>query len=319
MYPGISSPPLGSSLIAQCYYLLAQGLSPSTHRVYTTGQRIYFEFCGSLGVTGFPSSEWLLMLFPTWLFFSRGLAPSSITTYLSAVRSLHLLYGFPDPLRGSDRLARLFRGIRRSYVAPTCGRLPINNRLLRLIRQALAIPAFDNIMFWAACCTAFFGFLRVSEFTCTGAFDPSTHLSLADVTVADDHFCLRLKSSKCDPFRKGCLVQLGRSGSDLCPVGALSQYLSIRGGSPGPLFQCLDRTPLSPVLVNKWLRLILHSAGITGNYSSHSFRIGAATSAALAGLPDHLIQTLGRWSSDAYLRYIRTPTHVLVSSAQFLV
>ena len=197
MYPGISSPPLRSSLIAQCYYLLAQGLLPSMHHVYTTGQRIYFEFCGFLGVTGFTSSEWLLMFFSNWLFFSRGLAPSSITTYLSAVRSLHLLHGCSDPLRGSDRLARLFRGIRRSYVAPTCGRLPINNRLLRLIRQALVIPSFDNIMFWAACCTAFFGFPRVSELTCTGAFDISTHLNLADVTVADDRVLICAQWTRC--------------------------------------------------------------------------------------------------------------------------
>lgn len=39
-------------------------------------------------------------------------------------------------------------------------------------------------------------------------------------------------------------------------------------------------------------------------YRGHSFRIRAATSA--AGIEDHLIQTLGRWSSKFYTRYIRT-------------
>ena len=48
-------------------------------------------------------------------------------------------------------------------------------------------------------------------------------------------------------------------------------------------------------------------------YASYSFRIGAATAAGSAGLPSWLIKTLGRWTSDCYERYIRTPQEVLVS------
>ena len=33
--------------------------------------------------------------------------------------------------------------------------------------------------------------------------------------------------------------------------------------------------------------------------------------AALAGVPEHMIQTLGRWTSSAYLTYIRTPRSLL--------
>lgn len=36
----------------------------------------------------------------------------------------------------------------------------------------------------------------------------------------------------------------------------------------------------------------------------HSFRIGAATSAAKAGIEDSTIHMLGRWSSSAFLVYI---------------
>jgi hypothetical protein len=43
------------------------------------------------------------------------------------------------------------------------------------------------------------------------------------------------------------------------------------------------------------------------NYAGHRFRIGGATSAALAGIEDSTIQLLGRWQSGAFLRYIRTP------------
>ena len=47
------------------------------------------------------------------------------------------------------------------------------------------------------------------------------------------------------------------------------------------------------------------SAGISGNFSSHSFRIGAATVAGRNGIPDLLIQELGRWKGNAFQSYIR--------------
>ena len=45
-------------------------------------------------------------------------------------------------------------------------------------------------------------------------------------------------------------------------------------------------------------------------YNTHSLRIGAATSASLAKLPDTHIQILGRWRSNAFKRYIRPPHEV---------
>ena len=54
------------------------------------------------------------------------------------------------------------------------------------------------------------------------------------------------------------------------------------------------------------IRRALETAGLNpALYAGHSFRIGAATSAAAAGILAHMIQTLGRWSSDAFKLYIR--------------
>ena len=42
-----------------------------------------------------------------------------------------------------------------------------------------------------------------------------------------------------------------------------------------------------------------------GQFRSHSFRIGAATEAAMRGIPDVVIKQWGRWKSGAYTSYIR--------------
>ena len=307
--------PRSASLISQCYALLAQGLAPSTRRVYAAGLRAYFQFCRSFSYPSFPMSEWLLMLFATWLAQCRRLAPPSVSAYIAAVRSWHIDLGSPDPTRGASRLARLLRGIGRSRSSPTLIRLPITNRLMGVLFSALSAPSIDHAMFWAACCTAFFGFLRV-----TGVFIPSRHLAITDIHLdGAGHYRLFVKASETDQLHRGCTVLLGSSGQDICPVAALFRYLALRGSTPGPLFICANGSPLSPFLVNDWLRSILATAGVPGNYTSHSFRIGAATSAAVAGIPDHVIQTLGRWSSDCYRCYIRLPPHVILQSARHLV
>ena len=56
----------------------------------------------------------------------------------------------------------------------------------------------------------------------------------------------------------------------------------------------------------------------TTHYASHSFRIGAATTAGTAGLPDWLIKVLGRWRSDAYQSYILTPKETILQVPQNL-
>ena len=95
-------------------------------------------------------------------------------------------------------------------------------------------------------------------------------------------------------------------------------YLSLRGQSPGPLFLLSSGQPLSRTLLTHWLKDIFAAAGIQGPFSSHSFRIGAATVAARMGVPDHLIQAVGRWNSDAYKLYIRTPAEALVEVTSLL-
>jgi len=53
------------------------------------------------------------------------------------------------------------------------------------------------------------------------------------------------------------------------------------------------------------MRKVMWRIGIDDQkYSDHSFRIGAATTAACCGIQDLLIKTMGYWESVAYQLYV---------------
>ena len=98
---------------------------------------------------------------------------------------------------------------------------------------------------------------------------------------------------------------LGASGEDLCPVEALLDYLGWRGPSPGPPFRLENDAPLQQATFVKGVLDSLAAAGLPGdNFNGHSFRLGAATSASSAGIPETTIKLLGSWRSMAYQQYI---------------
>ena len=316
-----------SSLEDQCREFLIKGLASSTRNSYASGQRKFYDFCHQLGKihssgSPCPADEWTLCLFATFL--ARSVQHTTIKVYLSAVRSLHIEQGFADPLLNCLRLQRVLRGIKRSQGGPSTSRLPITDHIMLVIFKSLDLSIPDHCMFWAACNLAYFGFLRSAEFTVPNlsSFSLDTHLGVPDIAfdsvVAPTCLRVRIKASKTDPFRKGCFLHIGRGSYPLCAIRALVAYLAIRGGAQGPLFLLCDGRPLSRVLLTDWLRRILSSSGVQGNFSSHSFRIDAATVAARNGVPDHLIQALGRWSSNAYQLYIRNPTESLATLSKQL-
>ena len=83
-----------------------------------------------------------------------------------------------------------------------------------------------------------------------------------------------------------------------------------------PLFMEADHSVLTRDRFIRYLRHLLACLGLDDSkYCGHSFRIGAATSAGAAKIPDHMIKTLGRWTSACYVRYIRT-SKVALCAAQ---
>ena len=83
-------------------------------------------------------------------------------------------------------------------------------------------------------------------------------------------------------------------------MSAIFPYLAIRGARLGPLFVLEDGWYLTHQHFVTMVSSTLKHAGVNDKlYTTHSFRIGAATTAKDAGVPDVHIKMLGRWKSNS--------------------
>ena len=296
----------------------------------------FLGFCDIYSLPNpFPVSESILCYFVSFLGSEVGgqLAPSTIKTYLAAIRHTQVLLGFPEPRESSSlpRLKLVQAGVARvrmkKGVTPK-PRLPISVPILEVLCQNWdrSLADTEKAMLTAAALTCFYGFFRAGEITVPSdeEFDPAIHITARDVsldsTTKPTVVRIHLKKSKCDQFGKGVDVFIGRTHTARCPVQAMVDYLRRRGPRHGHLFIWSNGTPLSKARFSKCVQGALAAAGVPDyeRYKGHSFRIGAATAASRAGIADSTIKALGRWNSSAFIGYLRTDRKALSSVAQQL-
>ena len=279
--------------------------------MYATGWRKYVQFCTSLGVPPLPITEFSQTHFSAHL--SLSVQWKTIRSYLSAIRFFQIRAGLPDPKSTpAPKIPYILKGIHK--LNPDCARPkrePITPLILRSIHALWSRGAltFDRIMLWAAFCLGYFGFMRSGEFT-SGPSDPDG-LCVSDITI-DSHtnpqiLTIHLRHSKTDQLGAGQYIHLGRTNDALCPVSAILSYMAIRPCTTNKLFVFQDGSLLTRHRLVLHLREAIAAIGLDpGAFAGHSFRIGAASTAAAAGVPESLIQQAGRWKSEAFRAYIRT-------------
>ena len=141
------------------------------------------------------------------------------------------------------------------------------------------------------------------EFTITSgsSYNNDLHLSVDDIhvdrTKPSKYMLVNIKTSKTDRIRKGFNLLRAVSftlGSTICAVRAVLDYFHRQRNRAGPVSIHQDGRGFTRPTLSKRLQATAICAGLAGKFSGHIFRIGAATTAAQNGIPDHLIKTLGR-------------------------
>ena len=279
-----------------------------------------------------PLTEESLIHFATHCFKNLHLKCSTIKMYICGIRYKYLESGqilyLAMHLTNFIGLMPYIEELRKNESHSTKPRLPITFGLLRdichLLRQIYFTP-YTDILLEATCVMAYFGFLRCGEFTILHSFHPECNVCMEDVHFHKDRVTLHLKASKTDPFREGVDIHLFSSGASVCPVISLERYVEFRNitfernNDKEPFFVMENGKALTRHYFIYSLKRIRTSLGYNSDlYNGHSFRIGASTTAG-SKLEDHLIQTLGRWSSLCYTRYIRTSMSTIKQTQKALL
>ena len=133
----------------QKYYSAA--LTSATKRTYQVGRKRYEDFCIKFNVPSIPISESVMCYFVAYL-GDQGLMPSSIKSYLSAVRQWQISEGYPEPQFSlMPCLKQVVKGVgvtRGKEGRPTRCKLPITPEILRQLGREEKKADWE--MYWEA-------------------------------------------------------------------------------------------------------------------------------------------------------------------------
>jgi hypothetical protein len=185
-----------------------------------------------------------------------------------------------------------------------------------------SLTAGEKVLYRAMFTTMFFGFLRISEAIKGGAGkcdNPPLQLKHVSFLVhgrtKECMVVLTLPPTKTDPTAKEkeyklALPKLEEKDKDICPYRALMDLVKLRGkhaNKEEDLFILPEQEIRSKykTFVSLMRSLLKRKGYEESEYYTHSFRIGAATSASMLGMSKEEIKTMGRWSSECWNVYIR--------------
>ena len=324
-FPGLSTLPMSmqSAVIKACN----NSISKNTWASYGSVKGHLLKCQRKLGQRfAFPMGEPQIIVFVAYLLSSEKLKAASVENLLSALRMMHLSEGYFAPTLRPDTVKLLLRG-RGNHDALLArsqpGRLPVTLEVMELIRLTLRLDRSkddkEKAVIWAICTLAFTGGFRIGELLSKKArsIDPDFDLQKKNILhvtrqvggVSKQLLVVTLKCPKETRQNKVAVrVEVFSNRTRFCPVSAYLDYVKkvgVRDENSAAFRVPNSGNAFRHQRLNLELKKMLEPVISYGAISGHSFRSGMATLMGRAGFEDAEIQACGRWSSSAFLRYIK--------------
>lgn len=322
----LKGPAYSQSSSDQFQAVFRRAWADSTLVGYAYGVRRFLEFCDKEGVNDdarLPADEHLLCLFAAH--YGGHRARSSVKNMLSAIRAWHDIHGFT--WAGGRRLALCLSGV--DAHAPPSSRRPlregVTRHMLEILHEHLDPGSHFDAAVLAGSDSAFWLQARLGELLSPRkcGFDHTrtpVGRDLFPASSSNGSRRLRFPSTKTslNAGDEGVLTrQLGPSD----PIRSIESHIRLNDvKSEDALFSyledgsrhCLTKNALLARCNATWV-----SCGLP-RISGHAFRIGGTSELLASGVPTDVVKVMGRWSSDAFLRYWRRLDRVIPLHAELL-
>ena len=315
--------PLSFASRARVQFTFDHAWADSTLSKYRGVVAQFQSFCDAENIPRnlrLPASEDLLCGFTaSWV---CSIAGTTVKSQLAALKAWHVYNN--APWLGGARLRYVLHGVENLTPLPSRRppRPPITRNMLCLLASNLSRTDPLDVCCLAAATCAMWGQLRLGEILSQWEFS-----FVASKVSCRHHLQPPLNTNGSRILHLPFTKVTKSKGDDVCiccqsdgsdPIAALTSHLHVNNPPPNvPLFsfcspngwRCLTKKKLLLRCNAIWLHFGIPSS------TGHSFRIGGTTELLLSGVPPDVVKSLGRWSSDAFLRYWRSlellaPLHV---------
>ena len=300
---------------------LSQQNRSSTVRTYLNIWRQFNNFVISLDVVP-PSWEARTTLYIAYL-IDNGRQSSSIKSYVSAIKKLLVIDGYK--WKDEEVLLNSLTKACRLLNDRVKARLPIQRGFLEMIFfevERYFSRRSQHYLEWlykAIFLMSYYGMMRIGEVTMSPHVARAKNVHMA--TNKDKILILlytskthgkrhRPQKIKITSIKEDARQYRTQTHKHFCPFAVLRQYIHMRGcydSEEEQFFVFRDKQPVKPSHASAVLKLMIERLGLNSKfYSMHSFRIGRTSDLIKCKYPLDEVQRLGRWKSNAVLRYIRS-------------
>jgi len=287
--------------VAAARAFISRQIAPATLRAYRTDARLFSEWCSSRGVLPLPASTAVVATYLSSM-ATDGAKFSTINRRMAAIRFLHESADLESPTC-SRTVRAAIAGIRRTIGTMQVKKAPATSALI-IEMARLCPPTLAGMRNKAILLIGFGGAFRRSEVVA---------LRVEDIIEVEGGLRVMIRRSKTDQDGAGQEIAIAR-GAAYCPVRALKTWLAAAGITAGPVFRKVTQgnRVLDNALTDRAVALLIKAcakrAGLESNdFSGHSLRAGAITSAAERGAALLKMAELSRHKSLDVLRgYVRS-------------